>query len=434
MENQITIIGGGLAGCEAAWQAAQAGIHVNLYEMRPLVQTGAHKTSDLAELICSNSLGSNLPDRATGLLLQELRSMGSLLIQVADQVKVPAGGALAVDRDLFAKTITEKISSHPNITVLREEVVSISDQPTLVASGPLSSQNILDSIQTVIGSDSLYFYDAIAPIIVRDSINFDIAFKASRYDRGSDEGGDYINCPLNQEQYQTFIHELIHAKRIDLHEFEKSIDEGVKAGSSVFFERCLPIEIMASRGEMAMAYGPMRPVGITDPRTGRWPKAVVQLRQDNLIDSLYNMVGFQTNLTFPEQKRIFQMIPGLETAEFIRYGQMHRNTYLNAPGSYNSSLQHRYSPKFIFCWTGHRCGRVCRQYCLRFTGGQEYCSSYSKSTVICFTCHNHDWRDSALHHSGRSRSISTYESKFWFTPGSNPSSQACEKGQVQPYG
>lgn len=344
----LTIIGGGLAGSEAAWQAAEAGVQVNLYEMRPGQSTGAHKTGQLAELICSNSLGSNLPDRATGLLLNELRSLGSLLVRIADEVKVPAGGALAVDRELFARRVTETLAQHPRIKIIRAEMASLPDNPCIVASGPLTSPRLLEPIRQVSGEDSLYFYDAIAPVIYKDSIDMEIAFKASRYDRGQEEDGDYINCPFSKEQYDVFVEALIHAERIPLHGFEQDIDQGVKAGAGFFFERCLPVEVLAGRGPRALSFGPMRPVGVTNPRTGRWPNSLVQLRQDDLMESMFNMVGFQTNLTFAEQKRVFRLIPGLENAEFARYGQMHRNTFLCAPRFLEPTLQHRTRPDLFF--------------------------------------------------------------------------------------
>jgi len=345
---QITIIGGGLAGSEAAWQAAEQGAHVVLYEMRAQVKTGAHRTDKLAELVCSNSLGSNLPDRATGQLLFELRRLNSLIIRIADETAVPAGSALAVDRELFAEKVTEKIQNHPRIAIRREEVKSIPDGVCVIASGPLTSPPLMAVISDLVGADSLFFYDAIAPIIHRDSINMEIAFKGSRYGRGVDEEGDYINCPFTREQYEGFITELLGAERIRLHDFERDILTGVKAGDGFFFERCLPVEILAGRDIQAMAYGPMRPVGLTDPRTGRWPYAVVQLRQDDIADTLYNMVGFQTNLTFPEQARVLRLIPGLEKADFARYGQMHRNSFVCSPRFLSSALQHRSVPRLFF--------------------------------------------------------------------------------------
>ncbi|MCX8061110.1 MAG: methylenetetrahydrofolate--tRNA-(uracil(54)-C(5))-methyltransferase (FADH(2)-oxidizing) TrmFO [Anaerolineales bacterium] len=336
-ENGLIVVGGGLAGCEAAWQAAQRGVRVRLYEMRPLVNTGAHVTDRLAELVCSNSFGSNQVDRGTGLLLNELRMLGSFLIRCADEAALPAGRALAVDRDKFSQRVTKAILEHPNITVIREEVKSIPEAPAIIASGPLTSESLSASIATFLGQANLFFYDAISPIVEADTINMSIAFRASRYDQESN--GDYINCPMNQDEYEYFVNELIKAERIPLRPFEEKIESGVISGKGQFFEACLPIEVLAQRGKDALAYGPLRPVGLRDPRTGKRPYAVVQLRQDNLAGTLYNMVGFQTNLTFPEQKRVFRLIPGLEYAEFSRYGQMHRNTYIFSPQSLKPTLQ-----------------------------------------------------------------------------------------------
>ena len=335
---ELTIIGGGLAGSEAAWQAAQRGLRVRLCEMRPKLQTGAHQTQDLAELVCSNSLGSNLPDRASGLLKSEARILGSMLLEAAGDASLPAGGALAVDRELFARLVTERIEDHPNIEIVREEVREIPDTPTIFASGPLTSPALSQSISELSGEEHLYFFDAIAPVIHADSINMEIAFRASRYGTGEQEEGDYINCPFSREEYQAFVEELLKAERIELRSFEDAIRSGVKAGH--FFEGCLPVEVIAERGADSLAFGPMRPVGLRDPRTGRRPHAIVQLRQDNLAGSLYNLVGFQTNLKFPAQKRIFRMIPGLENAEFMRYGQMHRNTFIASPKLLRPTLQH----------------------------------------------------------------------------------------------
>lgn len=334
----LIIIGGGLAGSEAAWQAAQRGLKVSLYEMRPNLQTGAHQTQDLAELVCSNSLGSNLPDRASGLLKDEARMLGSMLLEAAAAASLPAGGALAVDRELFARRVTERIQNHPNIELLREEVKEIPNSPAIISSGPLTSPALSQAISELSGEDHLYFFDAIAPVIHADSIDMEIAFRASRYGTGEQEEGDYINCPFTKEEYHAFIDELLKAERIELRSFEDAIKSGVKAGH--FFEGCLPVEIIAERGVDSLAFGPMRPVGIRDPRTGRRPYAIVQLRQDNLAGSLYNLVGFQTNLKFSEQKRVLRMIPGLEIAEFMRYGQMHRNTFIASPKLLRPTLQH----------------------------------------------------------------------------------------------
>lgn len=334
----LIVIGGGLAGSEAAWQAAQHGLNVKLFEMRPTLETGAHQTHDLAELVCSNSLGSNLPDRASGVLKNEMRILGSMLLECAESSSLPAGGALAVDRDLFAHLVTERIQNHPNIQIVREEVREIPDTLTIIASGPLTSPALSQSIAALTGEDHLFFFDAIAPVIHTESINMDIAFRASRYGTGEQDEGDYINCPFTKEEYYAFVDALIKAERIELRSFEDAIKSGVKAGH--FFEGCLPVEIIAERGVDSLAYGPMRPVGMRDPRTNKRPYAVVQLRQDNLAGSLYNLVGFQTNLKFPEQKRVLRLIPGLENAEFMRYGQMHRNTFIASPQLLRATLQH----------------------------------------------------------------------------------------------
>jgi len=372
----LTIIGGGLAGSEAAWQTAQRGLKVKLYEMRPTLQTGAHQTHDLAELVCSNSLGSNLPDRASGLLKNEMRVLGSMLLQCAETASLPAGGALAVDREHFAQLVTERISNHPNIEIVREEAKEIPSTPTIIASGPLTSPTLSQSIAALSGEEHLFFFDAIAPVIHAESINMEIAFRASRYGvnkspsttdeailrqaqdatssappSGTSQGeaqdeGDYINCPFTKDEYYAFVDALLKAERIELRSFEDAIKSGVKAGH--FFEGCLPIEIIAERGIDSLAFGPMRPVGLRDPRTNKRPHAVVQLRQDNLAGSLYNLVGFQTNLKFPEQKRVLRLIPGLENAEFLRYGQMHRNTFISSPKLLRPTLQHKQRDDLFF--------------------------------------------------------------------------------------
>lgn len=339
MSEIITIIGAGLAGSEAAFQLASHGFSVILYEMRPILQTGAHSTDHFGELICSNSLGSNLPDRASGVLKNELRRLNSLLMKIADETALPAGGALAVDRDKFASKITEILTNHPNIKVFREEVKEVPNSPTIIASGPLTSNSLAKSISNLTNSNNLFFYDAIAPIVNFHSINMDIAFRASRYQRGENEFGDYINCPFTKEEYEKFTFELINAERIDLKEFETDINNGVTAGAEKYFEGCLPIEVLANRGEKSLAFGPLRPVGIWNPHNNTRPYAVLQLRQDNLAGSLYNMVGFQTNLKFLEQKRVFQLIPGLEKATFARFGQMHRNTFIASPELLEPTLQ-----------------------------------------------------------------------------------------------
>jgi methylenetetrahydrofolate--tRNA-(uracil-5-)-methyltransferase len=347
--NELIIVGGGLAGCEAAWQAARRGIQVSLYEMRPQVMTGAHHTAQLAELVCSNSLGSNQIDRPSGLLKEELRRMGSLLVECADRSALPAGGALAVDRELFADEVTAAIESHPNIHILREEYPHIPNQPAIIASGPLTSPNLVTSIQQLTGEKHLFFFDAIAPVVYAESIDMQIAYRGSRYKVGHDEAGDYINCPMDIDQYHAFVAQLISAERIQLRAFEDEIKKGVRAGDHQFFEGCLPIEVLAERGPDSLAFGPMRPIGLRGPhRPKRRIHAVLQLRQDNLAGSLYNLVGCQTNLTFPEQGRVFRMIPGLEKAEFARFGQMHRNTFIASPHLLRPTLQTIEYPDLFF--------------------------------------------------------------------------------------
>lgn len=335
----IIVIGGGLAGSEAAWQAAQRGLHVHLYEMRPNTKTGAHVSSDLAELVCSNSLGSDLPDRAGGLLKNELRRLGSLLIACAEKNAVPAGGALAVAREDFARDVTQAIDNHPNIRLIREEMKVIPESPTIIATGPLTSPAFSGMLTKLSDEKNLFFYDAIAPIITLETIDMGIAFRASRYGRGELTEGDYINCPMDRTEYIEFVEALIAAEKIELRDFEKDLEEGVNAGAEQYFEGCLPVEILANRGRDSLAFGPMRPVGLINPHNGKRPYAVLQLRQDNMAGTLYNMVGFQTNLKFREQKRVFRMIPGLENAEFARYGQMHRNTFIFSPALLRKTLQ-----------------------------------------------------------------------------------------------
>jgi methylenetetrahydrofolate--tRNA-(uracil-5-)-methyltransferase len=344
----IIVVGGGLAGCEAAWQAAEQGLKVDLYEMRPFKTTGAHVSDQLAELVCSNSLGSDQIDRASGLLKEELRRMNSLLLRCAKASALPAGGALAVDREAFSNGVTREIEAHARIRVIRKEITAIPDGPAVIASGPLTSAELACSIQTFTGIDHLFFYDAIAPVVSADSIDMEIAFRASRFGQGEQAEGDYINCPLDEAQYQTLVTDLKGAERIRLREFESDIKQGVRAGLDHYFEGCLPVEVIAERGDKALAFGPMRPIGLRNPHTGRWAHAILQLRQDNLAGSLYNLVGFQTNLTFPEQKRIFGKIPGLENAEFIRYGQMHRNTFIAAPQLLFPTLQTCLRPDLFF--------------------------------------------------------------------------------------
>ena len=335
----LAVVGGGLAGCEAAWQAAERGLDVALYEMRPLKTTGAHATADLAELVCSNSLGSSLPDRASGLLKLELARLGSLLLECAQGAAVPAGTALAVDRARFSQLVTERIQNHPRIRVLRQEITEIPDGLCIVASGPLTSDLLARSIAALTGETNLSFFDAVAPIVISETIDLGIAFRGARSRGDQIATDDYINCPFDEAQYYAFVDGLVAADRIALRPMEAPIVTGVRAGP--YFEGCLPIEVLAERGTDALAFGPMRPVGLRDPRTGRRPFALVQLRQDNLAGTLYNMVGFQTNLTYADQRRLFRLIPGLQHAEFARYGQMHRNTYIAAPRLLRSTLQYR---------------------------------------------------------------------------------------------
>lgn len=334
----IHIIGGGLAGCEAAWQIMKYGIPVILHEMRPHKSDEAHKTAYFAELVCSNSLRANNIENAVGLLKEEMRRLGSLIIQQADAHQVPAGGALAVDREGFAQSITNMVTSHPLVTVIHEEVTDLNslDGTVIVASGPLTSQALSADIQKLLDADYFYFYDAAAPIVTAESLNYDKVYRASRYDKGD---ADYLNCPFDtKEEYLNFWQALCSAELAPVKDFEKE----------VFFEACMPIEEMASRGEDTMRFGPLKPVGLVDPRTGKEAYAVVQLRQDNAAASLYNIVGFQTHLKWPEQKRVFGMIPGLENAEFVRYGVMHKNTYMNSPQLLDNKFSLRKNGKFYF--------------------------------------------------------------------------------------
>jgi methylenetetrahydrofolate--tRNA-(uracil-5-)-methyltransferase len=316
---RVTVVGGGLAGCEAAWQLARRGIGVDLHEMRPSRPTAVHQTGDLAELVCSNSLRGNALDQAAGLLKEEMRRMDSIIIRVADAVRVPAGSALAVDRSLFAQRITEAVGGLPEVRIHRGEVTRLPEgDVAIVATGPLTSEALAAEIAAFVGGSHLYFYDAVSPVLEADTVDFGKTFKASRYGRGGD---DYVNCPFTEEEYRAFYAALTTAECAALHAFEHEF----------FFEGCLPAEVIASRGPETLLFGPMKPVGLQDPRTGRRPFAVVQLRQDDLAASHYSMVGFQTQLKWGEQKRVFRMIPGLEHAEFVRYGMIHRNTYVNAP-------------------------------------------------------------------------------------------------------
>lgn len=344
----LTIVGGGLAGSEAAWQAAQRGVKVTLFEMRPAQMTGAHVSGNLAELVCSNSLGSHLLDRASGLLKAEARRMGSLLLTIAEETQLPAGNSLAVDREIFSAKVTAAICSHPMIHVIEEEVTTLPDGPAIIASGPLTSPALAESLKSLTEQEHMFFYDAIAPILSLDSIDQNIVYRGSRYHMDEQTKGDYLNCPFTKEQYEAFVEELKHAERIELRQFEDDIQFGVKAGVSRYFEGCLPVEILAGRDIQALAFGPLRPVGLRNPLTGRGTYAVAQLRQDDLVGTLYNLVGFQTNLTFSEQKRVFRMIPGLESADFVRFGQMHRNTFLASPLILEPTLQYRQRSDLFF--------------------------------------------------------------------------------------
>ena len=327
-ERIVSVIGAGLAGSEAAWQIARRGTAVRLFEMRPTQTTEAHQTALFGELVCSNSLRNDSLETAVGVLKEEMRKLDSLVIAAADRTRVPAGSALAVDREAFARILTETLENHPLIEILREEAAAIPDGPTIIATGPLTSDAFGAQLNNLIGPQNLYFYDAIAPIVTVDSIDFDIAFKASRYGKGGD---DYINCPMDETQYDAFVAAVLAAEKVELHPFERP----------VYFEGCMPIEEMARRGPRTLAFGPMRPVGLADPRGGSRPCAVVQLRQDDREGRLYNMVGFQTKMTYPAQRRVLRMIPGLEHAEFVRLGSLHRNTFIDSPRLLRPTLQLR---------------------------------------------------------------------------------------------
>ncbi len=331
----INVIGAGLAGSEAAWQIAKRGLKVRLYEMRPEKKTPAHHTQNFAELVCTNSLRANQLTNGAGLLKEEMRRLDSIIMEAADAHNVPAGGALAVDRETFSSAITEKLTNHPNVEVIREELTAIPEGLTVIATGPLTSDPLAQAIKRLTDDEGLYFYDAAAPIVEKSSLDMDKIYLKSRYDKGE---AAYLNCPMTEEEFYNFYHELINAEMAELHDFE----------DQKFFEGCMPIEQMASRGEKTMLFGPLRPVGLEDPKTGKEPFAVVQLRQDNAAGNLYNLVGFQTHLKWGEQKRVFSMIPGLENAQFVRYGVMHRNTYLRSPEFLNATYQTKKRSDLLF--------------------------------------------------------------------------------------
>jgi len=338
----INIIGAGLAGCEAAWAAANRGVKVRLFEMKGAKMSPAHSNPDFAELVCSNSLRSEQDDTASGLLKMELTILGSLILEAAHATRVAAGGALAVDREKFAAYVTEKIRSHPNIEVHDNSEVTEIDQNeiTIIATGPLTSDTLSEHIRDHLAPQKLHFFDAAAPIIEANTIDMELVFAASRYDKG---GADYLNCAMNTEEYAAFLHELLNARLAELKDFDREAQ-----GDLQVFEGCMPIEVLASRGEKSLLFGPLKPVGLTDPRTGKRPHAVLQLRRENIEGTCYNLVGFQTRLAFPEQKRIFRMIPGLENAEFLRYGVMHRNTYLNSPDLLEADYSMTERPNVFF--------------------------------------------------------------------------------------
>ena len=338
----IHIIGGGLAGCEAAWQAASLGVHVVLHEMRPVRATAVHKSDQLAELVCSNSLRGDKLDNAVGLLKEEMRRLGSLVMRAADAHRVPAGAALAVDRDLFSRAMTEAVQSHPLITVTREEVPRVPDEPAMypliIATGPLTSETLSTDIARMVGADHLYFYDAISPIVLAETIDMTRVFRGSRWERGTTDEGDYLNCPLTKDEYDRFYDAVLAAQSATVHDFDKE----------KFFEGCLPIEVMAHRGRDTLRFGPMKPVGLVDPRTGRIPYAAVQLRQDTLAGDHFSLVGFQTQLKWGEQSRVLKLVPGLEQAEFVRFGMVHRNTYINGPTVLRGTWQAKFRDDLFF--------------------------------------------------------------------------------------
>lgn len=331
----VNVIGAGLAGSEAAYQIAKRGVQVRLYEMRPVRQTPAHHTDKFAELVCSNSLRANTLTNAVGVIKEEMRLMDSVIIRAADECSVPAGGALAVDRHEFAAKVTEYVKNHPNVTVMNEEIIEIPEGPTIIATGPLTSPDLSAQLKELTGEDYFYFYDAAAPIVEKDSIDMNKVYLKSRYDKGE---AAYLNCPMTEEEFDRFYEALIAAETVPLKEFEKEI----------FFEGCMPVEVMASRGRQTLVFGPMKPVGLEDPKTGKTPYAVVQLRQDDAAGTLYNIVGFQTHLKWGPQKEVLQLIPGLENAEIVRYGVMHRNTFINSPNLLRPTYQYKQRDDLFF--------------------------------------------------------------------------------------
>ena len=411
MKKYITIIGGGLAGCEAAYQIAKRGIKVKLYEMKPIKFSPAHSNKDLAEIVCSNSFKSNLLTNACGLLKEELRRLDSLLIKIADETTLPAGQALAVDRELFSKKVTKKIENNPLIEVIHEEVTDIEQMAeegiVIIATGPLTSEGLAEQIKKITGEDKLYFYDAAAPIVLKDSIDFDVAFYGDRYNQEKKkeetleewkkrlqeekEEQSYINLPMNKEEYEEFCKELVEAEVVTLHEFEKR----------EIFEGCMPIEIMAKRGIDTLRFGPLKPVGFDDPRTARRPYAIVQLRQDDKQASIYNLVGFQTNLKFGEQKRVFSMIPGLQNAEFVKYGVMHKNTYINSTVLLDDTYNLKTNPNIYFA------GQI--------TGVEGYVESISSGLVAALNAID-DFGDGGKNHRFSEYTVIGALAKYISTP------------------
>ena len=387
MEKQVTILGAGLAGCEAALWLAEQGVQVDLYEQKPVKFSPAHKSEGFAELVCSNSLKADRLDSASGLLKAEMKLLGSHLLKAAEATRVAAGGALAVDRDAFSAAVTEMVKSQPNITLHTGEVTAIDEnQLTLVATGPLTEGALADEITRLTGGDKLSFYDAAAPIVTAESLDMNKVFAASRYGRGD---ADYLNCPFNKEEYEAFHAALVSAERAPLHEFD---------GKLTVYEGCMPIEVMAGRGADTMRFGPLRPVGLTDPRTGHRPWANVQLRRENAGGTLYNIVGFQTNLKFGEQKRVFSMIPGLENAEFVRYGVMHRNTFLNSPPPAECGPEPEKAPQGVFRGPDHRLRRLYGKRRLRPAGGPQHPGRTGGAGIARAARRDHAGPAGALHH------------------------------------